>query len=122
MTPSGKSQDERLTKVRKGAHRMAQFQKQSQFLRMVHWLNYSSFFFLSLVNTIAKQMQQHGIEDWVHPVESTQQNITDDNSNDEEESVGQDDEVEMDVDIEEDCPKQAIKFTPCKGENLNARH
>jgi hypothetical protein len=52
-------------------------------------------------------MQQYGIEDLVHSVEPTQQNSTDGNSNDEEESVGQDDKVEMDVDIEEDCPKQA---------------
>jgi hypothetical protein len=95
---------------------------------------------LSLVNTIAKQMQQYGIEDWVHPEESTQRNITDDNSNDEDklndedkiehqdkrkgqdESVGQDEEAEMDVDIEDDRLKQARKFTPCKEENSNVRH
>jgi hypothetical protein len=49
---------------------------------------------MSLVITIAKQTQQYGMEDWVHPVESTRRtNSTDDNSNDEDKS-NDDDEME----------------------------
>jgi hypothetical protein len=59
----------------------------------------------------ARQTQQYGIEDWVRPVQSSSA----DDTSDEEESS---DKVETDA----NRPKQARKFTPCKEENLDARH
>ncbi len=85
--------------------------------------SWESLFFLlfplSLINTIARQTQQYGIEDWVRPVQSTNQQSSADNTSDEEESS---DKVEMEVETDANRPKQARKFTPRKEENLDTRH